>query len=189
MASETSLHPLLAQRWSPRTWAADQRVSDSEVDSLIEAARWAPSAGNSQPWGFIVGLRGDDVHRRLAAHLARSSAAWAPSAALLIANLSQVHVEDTDWEYSEFSEYDVGQAVAYLTVQAQSLGLSVRQFRAFDQDAVAAEFAIPPHWRVLCMAAVGRAEVPDRLEPLAEPPRLRRPRHELLWPTVTGARA
>jgi nitroreductase len=136
----------LATRWSPTTFDASAKISEAEVESLLEAARWAPSAGNSQPWAFIVGRRGEPDHDRLARHLAGSSGAWAPTAALLVANLSHRLVMDTDWDYSEFSVYDLGQAVAHMTFQAQSLGLSVRQFRAFDRVGLAAEFDVPPHW-------------------------------------------
>lgn len=83
-------------------------MSAAEVGLLLEAARWAPSAGNSQPWAFIVGRRGDDIHRRLVHHLAGSSARWAPTASLLVANPSHWLVEDTDWDYSEFALYDLG---------------------------------------------------------------------------------
>lgn len=58
-AGDRLLHPLLAARWSPTTFAASAPVSVDEVESLLEAARWAPSAGNSQPWAFIVGRRAD----------------------------------------------------------------------------------------------------------------------------------
>jgi nitroreductase len=74
---------------------------------------------------------------------------------LLIANLAHRYVEGTDWEYSEFSLYDLGQAVAHMTFQAEVLGLSTRQFRAFDRDGVAAEFAVPGHWEVTTMMAIG----------------------------------
>jgi nitroreductase len=153
----TALHPLLAQRWSPSTFDPAAEVSDLDVETLLEAARWAPYAGNSQPWAFVVGRRGDAVHARLAAHLAASSRRWAPDAGLLVANLSHRYVEDTDWEYSEFAFYDLGQAVAHMTVQALALGLHVRQFRAFDREAVADEFAVAPHWEVTTMSAIGRA--------------------------------
>ena len=139
------LHPLLAGRWSPTTFDASHELAASEIEALLEAARWAPSAGNSQPWAFIVGQRGDATHTRLVRYLARSSGAWAPAASVLVANLAHRYVEDTDWEYSEFSLYDLGQAVAHLTVQAQALGLHVRQFRAFDRGGLAAEFAVPQH--------------------------------------------
>ena len=99
-------------------------ITPAHLDTLLDAARKAPSAGNSQPWMFIAGLRGDSVHSRLVPHLARSSAVWAPSASLLVANLAQIHLEDTpDWEYSEFSRYDLGQAVAHMSIQGLSLGL------------------------------------------------------------------
>ena len=95
----------------------------AEVESLLEAARWAPSAGNSQPWAFITARRGDAVHTRLLPHVAASSARWAPTASILVVNLCHRYVEDTDWDFSEFSLYDLGQAVAHMTIQAQSLGL------------------------------------------------------------------
>lgn len=125
---------------------------------MLDAARRAPSAGNSQPWAFIVGVRGDDVHSRIVPHLARSSSQWAPSASLLIVNLAHVDVEGAPgMEYSEFSRYDLGQAVAHMTIQGLSLGLDAHQFRAFDRDAVAAEFAVPSHWEVTSMTAFGHA--------------------------------
>ncbi len=139
------LHPLLAARWSPTTFDASDELTAAETEALLEAARWAPSAGNSQPWAFIVGQRGDATHARLVRYLARSSGAWAPAASLLIANLAHRYVEGTDWEYSEFSLYDLGQAVAHMTVQAQALGLHVRQFRAFDRAGLAAEAEPPAH--------------------------------------------
>lgn len=179
------LHPLLAARWSPTTFDPSAHVSPAEVDSLLEAARWAPSAGNSQPWAFIVGRRGESEHERLVRHLAKSSARWASTASLLIGNLSHRLVEDTDWAYSEFSSYDLGQAVAHMSFQAQSLGLHVRQFRAFDRAALTLEFDVPPHWEFTTMSAVGR--VPPTLDrPTStvqpEPMRRRRSSTELRWP-------
>jgi nitroreductase len=153
------LHPLLVSRWSPTEFDPSDVVSEAEVESLLEAARWAPSAGNSQPWAFIVGRRGDADHQRLVRHLAKSSARWASTASVLVANLSHRLVEDTDWEYSEFSLYDLGQAVAHMSFQAQSLGLRVRQFRAFDREGLAAEFRVPAHWEVTTMSAIGRVPV------------------------------
>lgn len=149
------LHPLLALRWSPAMFDESYDARPAEVESLLEAARWAPSAGNSQPWAFITGRRGDDVHRRLLPHLAASAARWAPAASVLVVNLCHRYVEDTDWEFSEFSLYDLGQAVAHMTIQAQSLGLFARQFRAFDQAGIAAEFDVPGHWQVTSMSAFG----------------------------------
>jgi len=186
--SAPSLHPLLASRWSPTGFDPGHEVSDVEVASMLEAARWAPSAGNSQPWAFLVGRRGDGTHRRLVPHLAGSSAAWAPSASLLVANLSHRYVEDTEWEYSEFSLYDLGQAVAHMTLQAQALGLHARQFRAFRRKEVGAEFEVPRHWEVTTMTAFG---VPrqDARRPASDPAgsRVRRTVEQLGWPAATSA--
>lgn len=182
------LHPLLSGRWSPTSFDPTYDLPDRETEALLEAARWAPSAGNSQPWAFIVGRRGDDIYGRLVRHLAGSSAAWAPSASLLIANLAHRYVEGTDWEYSEFSLYDLGQAVAHMTLQAQALGLSARQFRAFDREALAAEFAVPSHWEITTMTAVGRAARAGALPPAptlaTAPARRRRAVSDILWPVA-----
>lgn len=176
------VHPLLATRFSPARFDPAHSCSPAEVESVLEAARWAPSAGNSQPWAFATGRRGDTDHARLVRHLAPSSARWAPSAALLVANLCHRYVEDTDWEYSEFAAYDLGQAVAHMVVQAQSLGLAARQFRAFDREAVEREFAVPLHWSVMSMTAFGRPAT-ARDSATADPPRHRRTRDELVWPS------
>ncbi len=84
-------------------------MSEDEVEILLEAARWAPSADNSQPWAFLVARRGDRTHEGLVGHMMPSTRRWAPDADLLVANLSHRYVEGTDWEYSEFSQYDLGQ--------------------------------------------------------------------------------
>ena len=103
-------------------------------------------------------------------------------------------MEGTDWEYSEFSLYDLGQAVAHLTVQAQALGLHVRQFRAFDRAGLAGEFAVPEHWEVTTMAAVGRPaaatavpSAPERFSTVRRvgvPSRQRRSIDDILWPVA-----
>jgi nitroreductase len=178
VTEEPALHPLLARRWSPLTFDPAREVAAAEVDSLLEAARWSPSAGNSQPWAFVVGRRGDAVHGRIRRHLAPSAARWAPAAGLLVVNLAHRFVEGTDWEFSEFALYDLGQAVAHMTIQAQAVGLRARQFRAFDRGGLAAEFAVPAHWEVTTMTAFGR--------PLAHPTddspsRRRRTVDEIQW--------
>jgi nitroreductase len=179
------LHPLLARRWSPTMFDESYEARAVEVESLLEAARWAPSAGNSQPWAFVTARRGDAVHARLLRHLAPSSARWAPTASVLVVNICHRYVEDTDWEFSEFSLYDLGQAVAHMTIQAQSLGLFARQFRAFDRAGIAAEFAVPEHWQVTSMSAFGRLPEGVGTPPTTEVDRSRprRSLSEITWLT------
>ena len=183
----TTLHPLLAGRWSPIRFDPAHRISNADVELILEAARWAPSAGNSQPWAFIAGSQATPLHARLSRHLTGSSRPWAQDASLLIANLAHRYVEDTTGQYSEFSHYDLGQAVAHMTIQAQALGLYTRQFRAFDRDALHREFEIPDHWEIATMSAIGsppNAEAtPETAERQQATSRRRRAVEDLLWPT------
>jgi nitroreductase len=152
-----ALLPVLRRRWSPREFD-DQHVLDpGQVELLLEAARWAPSAGNSQPWAFRPALRDAPGWRGIVDCLAGSSRPWARQASLLVVNLSHVYVEGTDWQFSEFSVYDLGQAVAHMTIQAHSMGLACRQFRAFDLEALTRLLAVPPHWQITTITAIGMA--------------------------------
>ncbi|MFD3595077.1 nitroreductase family protein [Nocardia sp. NPDC058640] len=162
-AGRPRLHPLLAGRFSPYAFDSGAAVDDATVELLLEAARWAPSAGNSQPWSFYPVRPGEVEHKRIAMHLAPSSARWALDAGLLIVTLTHRFVDDSRIPYSEFADYDLGQAVANLTIQAQAIGLACHQFRAFDLDAVTTDLAPTAGWVVMSMIAVG--------VPLGEPRR------------------
>lgn len=177
----TGVHPLLAERFSPVSFDRSADLSDAQVDVLLDAARLTPSAGNSQPWMFIVGRRDDPIHQRIAHHLAPSSARWALDASLLVVNLAHVLVEDTDWEFSEFARYDLGQAVAHMTIQGLVMGLGAHQFRAFDRDAVAREFEVPAEWEVTSMTALGVARLAEDGMTKQTPRRARLSRREITW--------
>jgi nitroreductase len=132
-------------------------MDTSDVDVLLDAARRAPSAGNSQPWAFHMALRDAAGWQEIIDCLAGSSRPWARQASLLVVNICHIRVQDTDWEFSEVSAYDLGQAVARMTIQAHAMGLACRQFRAFSQDALAALLQVPDYWQVMTMTAIGRA--------------------------------
>ncbi|CAL9568245.1 nitroreductase family protein [Streptomyces sp. enrichment culture] len=150
------IHPLLAGRFSPYRFDPTAVVDDHALGLLLEAARWAPSAGNSQPWAFFTARPGEPEHDRLLPHLAPSSARWATDASLLVVTLTRRHVDGT-LSYSEFADYDLGQAVAHLTVQAQAMGLATHQFRAFDLEALTKELDPNPDWAIVSIVAVGKA--------------------------------
>ncbi|MFC9733645.1 nitroreductase family protein [Streptomyces roseolus] len=151
------LHPLLAARFSPHRFDPAGRVDDRALNLLLEAARWAPSAGNSQPWGFFAARPGEPGHARVVPHLAPSAARWAVDAGLLVVTLTRRHVDGSGLAYSEFADHDLGQAVAHMTLQAQAMGLSAHQFRAFDLEGLTKELDPAPGWAVVSMAAFGRA--------------------------------
>ncbi|GAA5197327.1 hypothetical protein GCM10023322_68290 [Rugosimonospora acidiphila] len=178
----TGIAPVLHDRSSPRRFSADHHLSDPDVAVLLEAARWAPSAGNSQPWAFHLRRRGDAGHAELVGHLAPSSRRWAPQASALVVNLAHREVDDSGMEYSEFADYDLGQAVAHMTVQAHAMGLACRQFRAFDLDALHDHLHVAPGWHILTMTAIGVAAEDDN--PV---PRQRRSITDLTTAAVTGS--
>ncbi|WBC12935.1 nitroreductase family protein [Micromonospora sp. WMMA1998] len=152
------LTPLLAFRWSPRAFDPDARLSTDEEATLLEAARWAPSAGNAQPWRFALGHRQDETWKRILVGLPDADQGWARHAAAL---LLAAHAGDDP----ERSAYDLGQAVAHLTVQATALGLHVRQLTRLDRPRLATELDLSDDVRPLVVVAVGRLGDPATLPP------------------------
>lgn len=148
---------ILRGRWSTRLFDPIHELFDDELTQILEAARWSPSAGNSQPWAFIVGRRDDPTHQRFVELLSRGNISWAPEASALILTLHQSAVErDSDLVLSDYAMYDLGQAAAHLTFQAQSMGLFVHQFAGFDHERAAEVFEVPNHWTVTTGIAIGR---------------------------------
>jgi nitroreductase len=160
------LHPLLAERWSPRALDPRHDLTDDQLTALLEAARWAPSASNTQPWRFAVAQRGTAEHAAVLDALAPGNQAWAHTASAFIV----VAAETTgpDGAARPWAVYDTGQAVAHLSVQAQHEGLAVHQLGGFDRDRVAALLTAPGEVTPLVVLAVGRRDDAGRLaEPFA----------------------
>ena len=152
-----ALHPFLRERWSTRLFDPAHDLAAGELAQLLEAARWSPSAGNSQPWAFLVARRGDAAHEKFVDTLSRGNTSWVPAASAVLVSLYRAgDDEDPTLTFSDYAAYDLGQSVAHLTVQAQSMGLHVHQFAGFDHDAVTEAFAVPPAWRVTTGVAIGR---------------------------------
>ncbi|MCT3002502.1 nitroreductase family protein [Propionibacterium freudenreichii] len=141
--------PLLADRWSPHAFDKTHVISEDQVQLLLEAARWAPSAMNRQPWSFVVGVRDDDVFARLRPAIEGFSD-WALDASAIILGAYQNAGSEPD-----YALYDLGQSMAHLTVQAEALGLHVRQFATFDRPMAGRAFNIAAPWEPIIMAAVG----------------------------------
>ncbi|HYN97137.1 MAG TPA: nitroreductase family protein [Pilimelia sp.] len=147
------LHPLLATRWSPRAFDPVAELTPAEVASLLEAARWAPSLGNSQPWRFVVGLRDSESHKRILVHLPDADQGWAGAAAALMV---AAHLTvGADGAPLPRAAYDLGQAVAHLTVQASALGLYAHQLAGVDAEALRAELDLPAELAIPTVVAVG----------------------------------
>src|SRR6478752_7714019 len=183
-STAVSVHPLLAERWSPRGFDRAHEIGDEALTTLLEAARWAPSAGNSQPWRFLVTRRGEPAHKRLFAALASGNQAWAGTASALI--LVAASTAGDDGRPQPWALYDTGQAVAALVTQAQADGLSVHQMGGFDTGAVRAGFGLADGLTPVVVLAVGRQDsevgLPEPLAAREAAPRTRHPVSDLLLP-------
>ncbi len=160
----------LRSRWSPSWFDADETLTREQVETLVQAARWAPSAGNAQPWVLIVAERGTPGRAVLDQHLSRGNA-WVRRPALVLLACAQV-AADPDAPPDRkpprdpaYAHHAVGQAAAHVTLQARADGLEAHQFSGFDRDAVATALGVPAHYRLLAGIAVGHrgdpAAIPD----------------------------
>ena len=163
-AADHEVLAIIRERWSPRAFDATRAVSLEDLWRLFEAARWAPSSRNEQPWRFVVTHRehSPDAYQALFAALGGSNQAWANTAPALILTAVQMTVEQTG-EMNRHAYYDAGQAVAYLTLQAQSQGLAIRQMEGFSH-AIAREVChVPDGFEPAVVMAVGYPGSPDTL--------------------------
>lgn len=156
------ISPLLAERWSPRSFDANHTISDSELTSLLEAARWAPSANNGQPWRFSVATRGTELHTAIVAGLTGWNASWAPAASALI--VASAVRENADGAPYKTAHYDLGLAVSQLTIQAQALGLHVHTMGGFTHADIQTSLALDASLEPVVILAVGLGASADALE-------------------------
>lgn len=182
------LHPLLARRWSPRGLDPRHELGGAEVRSLLEAARWAASSSNSQPWRFLVGRRGEPVHAVLLDALAEGNRRWAGRASALV--LVAAEVVSPEGRVRSHAGYDTGAAVAQLTIQAEAEGLAVHQMAGFDAAAVRDAFGLDERLSPMVVLAVGvvdpAADLPEDLAARERAERTRKPIEDLL---LDGGRA
>jgi nitroreductase len=180
------VHPLLSERWSPRGFDTAHRLPEAQLTALLEAARWSPSANNSQPWRFVVTRRGEAAFARLAGTLAGNNRRWAGRASALLLVLAET--ADETGSPRRYGWYDTGQAVAHLVTQAQAEGLSTHQLGGFDRAAAAAEFGVDPRFAPVVVVAVGLRQddhgLPADLAAREGRPRQRRPLTELVLPAA-----
>lgn len=165
--TSTPILSTLVERWSPRAFDTDHALPENALLSAFEAARWSPSASNTQPWRFIVARRGTESFSKIEAALAGFNSQWAGAASALVVNLAAV--ENAAGEPQRWAEYDLGQAVAHLSVQAHSEGLYVHQMGGFDAAQISESFGLGSELRPVSVMTIGKLGVPEQLaEPLKE---------------------
>jgi nitroreductase len=172
------IHNLITHRWSPRAFS-DKPVATDVLRSLFEAARWAPSSNNEQPWAFLVARREDaENHARLLSTLVEFNQAWAKHAPVLAIAVAEQNFARTG-KPNRNAFYDTGAAVANLSMEATSRGLFVHQMAGFDPHKAIELFEIPSGWEPAAAFVVGYPGDPESLpEPLRQretAPRERKP--------------
>ncbi len=184
-------HPVLdviAERWSPR--AFDPRpIEPGTLRSLFEAARWAASCFNEQPWAYVVVGREDARFEAALGCLAERNRLWARNAGALVFACARQRFERND-KPNRWASHDLGQATAHLALQAQSMGVAVHQMGGFSAEAAREIFGIPEGTDPVAAIAIG---YPGRVEDLDETfrakegaPRERKPQEEFVFESAWG---
>lgn len=182
--AETSvaLDANIAKRWSTRSFDETYTVSDADVLALLEAARWAASGSNAQPWRFFIARRTDENFEKISQTLSGNNAVWAPKASLFIVALAQTHT--AEGKERKLAFYDVGLAVGQLGIQATALGLSLHQMAGFDAEALATSLDIASDLKPLVVIAVGKyseqSSLPEELQERERATRGRKPLSEIV---------
>ena len=183
------VHDLIQNRWSPRAFS-DNPVSPETLRSLFEAARWAPSSSNEQPWAFIVGTKDDlETHSKILSTMVEFNQAWAKHAPVLAIAVSEMEFARNKTP-NRNAFYDTGAAVAHLTAEATSRGLFVHQMAGFDPQKAIEVFHIPKGWEPIAVFAIGYPgdpnALPDKLRERELAPRSRKPISEFVMSSDWG---
>jgi len=153
--------PIVHQRWSPRSFA-DRDVAPADLAKVFEAARWAASSYNEQPWRYLVGTRGSEAYIKIFSSLGEFNQAWAKTAPVLILGTTRTQFSHNNAP-NRVALYDLGAASSYLTLQAAALGLATHQMAGFDPDAARKAFEIPDVYQIGAVIALGYQGEPAAL--------------------------
>jgi nitroreductase len=186
------IEELLKRRWSPRAFA-DRPVEPEKLLSLWEAARWAASTANQQPWSFIVATKQDEAeYARLLSCLRENNQQWASRAPVLMVSVAKL-VFDANGQPNRHAFHDVGLAVANLIMQATALGLGVHQMAGIYPDRVRELYDIPEDFEPVAGIVLGYpgdpASLPDELRQRELAPRTRKPVESFVFQGVWGETA
>lgn len=155
--------PLIVERWSPRAFD-ESEIPQEDLDVMFEAAGFAPSAFNYQPWKFLYARRGDANWDRFVSLLIPFNASWAKDAGALVFIVSDTLLQQGDDAKPLHSHsFDAGAAWAQLALQATALGYHTHGMAGIDYDRAREELAIPDRYRLEAAVAIGRRDTPERL--------------------------
>jgi len=157
------IHKLFVDRWSPRSFDTTE-MPQEDLDVILEAAAWAPSAYNYQPWKFLYARRDDVNWDRFLSLLIPFNAGWAKDASILVFVVSDTKMgEGDDAQANHSHSFDAGAAWAHMALQATLMGYHAHGMTGIEFDKARAELGIPEGFRLEAAIAIGRRDVPERL--------------------------
>ena len=166
LKSEHEIAPVFINRWSPKAMSGEE-ISREELMRLFEAARWAPSAFNNQPWRFSYAMKNSEYWDTFFALLVDANKTWAKNAAVLIVAISK-KTFDHNGKPARTHSYDAGAARENLALQGSLMGLVIHCMQGFDYDKAKNIFSISDEYQVEAMIAVGKAgkkeELPENIQ-------------------------
>ena len=163
MRAQTAVpvNEVIAIRRSPRSFDEQVAISDTDLIGILEAARWAPSAFNGQPWRFFVGKRGDATFNQILTSLVEFNQGWAKNASALILVAAQPTREDGS--IHDDYQFDCGLAVAQLVIETHDRGLIAHQMTGFDKDKARTNVEMPTELMPVVVIAIGKQDSHERL--------------------------
>ncbi|MGD0482025.1 MAG: nitroreductase family protein [Terracidiphilus sp.] len=153
--------PIFHQRWSARSFN-EREVSPEALRMVFEAARWAASSSNEQPWRFLVGRRGTETFKKIYESLGGFNRDWAGRAPVLILGVAHTRFSKNATE-NHYALFDLGAATSYLTLQAAELGMTTHQMAGYDHDAARQALGIPEEYALGSVIALGYQGEPAAL--------------------------
>jgi nitroreductase len=185
--THAKVHELIRTRWSPRAFSS-REVSNEDLKAVLEAARWAASSFNEQPWRFFVARKSDvAAHARFVDLLVPGNRAWASSAPVLII-MAAKRTFSHDASPNYYALHDAGQALAHLMLQATALGLHAHAMAGFDRDRAREELGIPDDYEMGAAVALGYSGDPDQLPEAARKAELAKRQRKPLAEIAFGSR-
>jgi len=154
---------LILNRWSPRSFSGED-LTDQDLFALFEAARWAPSSFNNQPWRFIYAKRGSKHWNTILDLLVDFNKQWCANASVLVVIVSK-KTFDYNGKPSVTHQFDSGAAWENLALQATSQGLVTHAMQGFDYERARKDLAIPDEYDVMAMVAIGKKGQKEKLLP------------------------
>ena len=187
MRAETTVpvNEIIATRRSPRSFDESAVISDQDLLGILEAARWAPSAFNGQPWRFFVGKRGDELFNQILASLVPFNQSWAQRSSALVLVASKT-VKSDGSIHGDY-QFDCGLAVGQLVIETHHRGLIAHQMTGFDKAVAQKELSMPADLVPVVVIAIGKQDAPEKLSgPLLEREQAKRERLPLAELVIKG---